>query len=165
MKSTLSVANHWRSFIKHFNDYWSTEKWPDNDYPIFFHEDISDEDRDKIKNSKAWLIFDFDMFAGGRGLHGDDNIFLIKVFVKRKENTYNKILLPLLDDIIEVYEQAPCVFYDFTYDPPQLAMNSSVMIPIFESAASLLSETDDKLKVIELTFYVKTDRSSRKYDL
>lgn len=162
-----SIENQWRSFTWHFSKYWDSARWPEADFPVFPYFDMTNEDRAQAKTAKAWITFKPLMFVGGRG-EDSDNDCGIYVFVKRTENVYDRLLLQLMDSILEVYENTDIALYDFrgeNIQNPEASVSDYPLYPIFVSAEEDPEYSDNDTRCFEMLFSLAGLRPRRRIDL
>lgn len=163
LPSNLSINNHWRSFLAHFVRHWNTAKWPETLYPVFTYTDLSETDRNKLTAAKAWIVFSYQTFAGGRGQ--TPHVFNITLHVKRKENMYDSLILRMADAVQECYETVPGItVYDFSVNPAQ-PIGELMLFPAFAGMDEDRSVSTVEVKAATMVYEVAADMWNRQLDL
>lgn len=159
----LSMNNHWRSFLAHFVRCWNTDTWPAKTYPVFTYPDLTETDRNKMTLAKAWVVFSYQYFSGGRGK--SPHVFNITLCVKRHENTYDALLLQMADAIQQCFEiEAGIPVYDFSVNPAE-RIGELLMFPAFAGMEEDRSMSTMEVKAATLVYEVAADMWNRQVDL
>lgn len=156
LRPELGTYNTYLSIVQHLTTFFDRVRFPENLYPIHLTNTVAIEDSFEGKQNKAWINIIAQKFKGGKGRETSN--FIVRIVVKEEEDWGYRLTMPLVDEVIRIFEAAP-IFYDFTDQQNPVAIGGLFIPCIYEE-----SPFDDDalqvegLRITDMSFQVKIPR-------
>lgn len=144
---TLSHRNLFLSFVQPLYEQFDRARLypvpgdPLANYIVQYGDDDEEKDRKAVEDCTAFVVPEPMSFAGGRGRK--PSAFNVMIGVKRDADIYHRVSMPLLDEVIRIYE-LPIMHYDFT-SGSRVELNQHVVCALSETRKLGVAENSQLL--------------------
>lgn len=132
----------------------------DERYLVFNGPRVEEKNRNEIDSAYAFILSSFSLFPGGRG---DEPLrTTLQLVVKEDIDIYDRVSLPLIDEIYRLYQQE-LTLKDFSVSGSPID-TGELVAPVFAGCTPGESGEDQGYRVWDMEFAVYSCRRSAKFD-